>query len=309
MLTIFTIPKAFTGHIDVIQRNAIRSWTLLEPRCQVILVGDDEGTSEAARDLGVKNIPNVKRNEYGTPLLDSAFDLAEAGSSYPLMCHINADIILMNDFMVAVKRLEERSNRFLMTAQRWDLDIDTLLDYGNGWEDGLLKHLSEKGKLSHATGIDFWVYSKGLLDNMPPFAVGRIATESWLLYKTRIKNADLIDSTSAILSIHQNHDYTHHPEGLIGVGTGVEAQRNRELVGGKPYFFTIRDRTHVLTPKELKRARDVWKIWRTLRTSLVLHPGMPIPVKFASILFNGIIDVVRDLIIKVKRLTFQKILG
>jgi len=37
MLTLFTIPKAFQGHTGVIQRNAIRSWTLLRPECEIIL--------------------------------------------------------------------------------------------------------------------------------------------------------------------------------------------------------------------------------------------------------------------------------
>ncbi len=31
MITIFAIPKPFKGHIDVIQRNAIQSWTKLSP--------------------------------------------------------------------------------------------------------------------------------------------------------------------------------------------------------------------------------------------------------------------------------------
>ena len=30
-LTIFAVPKPFEGHIDVIQRNAIRSWQRLRP--------------------------------------------------------------------------------------------------------------------------------------------------------------------------------------------------------------------------------------------------------------------------------------
>ena len=53
MLTLFTIPKAFVGHIGDIQRNAIKSWTLLRPKCEVILLADDSGTSEVAEELGV----------------------------------------------------------------------------------------------------------------------------------------------------------------------------------------------------------------------------------------------------------------
>jgi len=37
-LTIFAIPKAFRGHIGVIQRNAIETWTRMRPAPQVLLL-------------------------------------------------------------------------------------------------------------------------------------------------------------------------------------------------------------------------------------------------------------------------------
>jgi hypothetical protein len=37
MLTLFTTPKAFSRHINVIQRNALRSWKLLDPDAEVIV--------------------------------------------------------------------------------------------------------------------------------------------------------------------------------------------------------------------------------------------------------------------------------
>ncbi len=67
MLTLFAIPKAFRGHINTIQRNAIKSWTLLNPKPEIILLGDDEGTAEVAQEFGLIHIPEVDRNEYGTP--------------------------------------------------------------------------------------------------------------------------------------------------------------------------------------------------------------------------------------------------
>ena len=44
VLTIFATPKAFRGHFDIIQRNAISSWTKLG--VDVILMGDDAGGPE-----------------------------------------------------------------------------------------------------------------------------------------------------------------------------------------------------------------------------------------------------------------------
>src|SRR5258708_5993644 len=73
MITIFAMPKAFRGHIDVIQRNAIMSWTRLSIKPEVILLGTDEGTAEVAREFGVCHLPEVARNPEGTPLVSDLF--------------------------------------------------------------------------------------------------------------------------------------------------------------------------------------------------------------------------------------------
>src|SRR5690606_5406703 len=73
VLTIFTIPKPFEGHIDVIQRNALESWCRLDAQVEVILCGDDPGVAEAAQDLGMKHLGVLPCTDYGTPLLDEAF--------------------------------------------------------------------------------------------------------------------------------------------------------------------------------------------------------------------------------------------
>src|SRR5579863_2067444 len=73
MLTMFTTPKPFRGHIGVIQRNALKSWTLLHPDLEVILFGDDEGAAVVAGEFGLRHEPHVERNEFGTNRLDSMF--------------------------------------------------------------------------------------------------------------------------------------------------------------------------------------------------------------------------------------------
>src|SRR5260370_906360 len=70
MLTLYTIPKAFDEHIGIIQRNAIRSWTLLRPPCEVILFGDDAGTAEVAALLRGCRLPRIPKETVGyTPPL------------------------------------------------------------------------------------------------------------------------------------------------------------------------------------------------------------------------------------------------
>ena len=59
MLTIFALPKAFHGHFGVIERNAITSWTRLQPKPEIILFGDDEGTANIADKLGLQHVLNI----------------------------------------------------------------------------------------------------------------------------------------------------------------------------------------------------------------------------------------------------------
>src|ERR1051325_4314369 len=105
MLTLFAVPKPFTGKIATLQRNAIRSWTCLNPKPQILLIGDEAGTAEAAAELGVQHLFPVARNSFGTPLINDVIEKAEAASEDKIFCYINADIILLDDFMRAVEQV------------------------------------------------------------------------------------------------------------------------------------------------------------------------------------------------------------
>ena len=131
-ITLFSAPKPLTDpHIATIQRNAIRSWTLL-PEVEVILLGEETGLAEAARELGVRHIPNVTRNTSGTPLISSMFSLARENSNSPLLCIVNADMLLMPDFVEAAKQVVKLKDNFILLSQRWDLDVAQPLEFTKG---------------------------------------------------------------------------------------------------------------------------------------------------------------------------------
>jgi len=46
VLTFFTTAKPFLGHAKIIQRNALKSWTLVHPDVEVIVFGDEHGSAE-----------------------------------------------------------------------------------------------------------------------------------------------------------------------------------------------------------------------------------------------------------------------
>lgn len=273
MLTIFTIPKAFHGLNGVIQDNAIRSWLALEPAPEIILLGRDDGVAETAAKFGLKHAADVDCNEHGTPLVSSMFEIAQGIAGNPLMCYINADIILLNDFLPAIRRIAMPT--FLVIGRRWDMDITEPLDFSEAsWEKRLRARLAEEGGLHGATGLDYFVFPRGFYRDIPPFAVGRTTWDNWLAYHARRQKAPLIDATGAITIIHQNHDYSHSPAGETGVWKGPEAQVNFALAGDGKYAFSIANATHLMTPLGIRAARTPRYLYTRLTELPVLHPGL-----------------------------------
>ncbi|MDD5703899.1 MAG: hypothetical protein PHU23_17840, partial [Dehalococcoidales bacterium] len=255
----------------VIQRNAILSWKLLGPDCEIILFGSEKGTAEIAAELGIRHIPEVERNEYGTPLVNSLFNKAQKIASHDILCYVNADIILTQDFLTSVQRASNQKDQFLLIGQRWDVELNKLLDFTNQrWELEIRGYLAKYGKLHPATGIDYFVFRKGLWGDIPPFAIGRTVWDIWLVYRGLYLKVPVIDATKTITAIHQNHDYSHNDRGIIGIWEGPEAQQNRQYYKGYAgnRFFAIRDATWVLTSKGVERASPVKVLYyRTIATS------------------------------------------
>jgi hypothetical protein len=253
MITFFSTPKPFRGHIGVIQRNAICSWKLLHPDTEVILFGYEEGAAEAARELGARHEPEVDRNSLGTPLLSSLFDRADRLARHGRLCFLNADILLSGDFLAASTRLAQMQESSLMVGRRCDVDITQPLDFSRpDWSEGLLSMARELGRLRPPQWIDYFVFPRGLLSQqVPPFAVGRPGYDNWLLWKVRSMGVPVVDATQVVLAVHQNHDYSHHPGGQSGLWQDVEARQNYALLG-KGHFATIDNATHRLTPNGLR---------------------------------------------------------
>ena len=62
LLTIFSAPKAFTGHVGIIQQNAIRSWLSLRPKPRIILFCNEAGTADVLRGIDVELVSEVEAN-------------------------------------------------------------------------------------------------------------------------------------------------------------------------------------------------------------------------------------------------------
>lgn len=255
LLTLFAIPKPFAGHISVIQRNAIASWTRLEPRPQILLFGDEAGTAETAHELGVCHVPQVTCNEFGTPLLSDVLAQAERQASSGLLCYVNADIILMGDFMRAVQQTAAVLPRFLLAGRRWNLDVNEPLDFMPDWQKCLRTEAETRGELFLTGAIDYFCFPHGLFGDVPPFAIGRTVWDNWLLWRAHASGAALVDATPSVLAVHQNHHYGHHTGGKTGVFHGPEAARNFALTGGEHHHYSLGVATHLVTARGAERRR------------------------------------------------------
>jgi len=255
LITLFSAPKPFTNpHIAMIQRNAIKSWTLL-PDVDVILLGEEEGLAEAARELGVKHIATVDSNANGVPLISSMFKLARKNSNSDLLCIINADMVLMPDFVEAAKQSVKLKDKFVLLSQRWDLDVTAPLDFSGDWSHGLRSKVNGQGQLHRPAGSDFFLFPRSCYADIPTFTIGRAGWDNWMIYKARKENWAVIDCTPSVMIVHQNHDYSHLP-GAKPHYDHPETNENIRLAGGQANVrYTILDSTHQLVGDTLARPK------------------------------------------------------
>lgn len=273
MLTLFTIPKAFRSHIGVIQTNAIQSWLRLGADCEIILLGGEEGTAELAARFHLRHLPDVARNEYGTPLLHSIFQQAEAAAASSVMCYVNADVILMSDLLQAVRRVLREKWPSLVIGRRWDVDLRTAWDFDQpGSEEQLHRYVRTTGRRHAPYAMDYFVFPKGLWSEIPPFAIGRTLWDNWLVCQAKRQGVPVVDASAVVTAIHQQHDYSHAAGGEVGAWQGLEARRNLELLGGIDNIFDLRDATLALTPHGICPVRDARVVYRRLVHSRAVRP-------------------------------------
>lgn len=254
MITLFAVPKPMEGEFARLQENAAGSWIRIGFGAEILLFGGERGVEAFARRMGIDHVGGIVRNAYGTPRVDDIFRRAEKLAEQPLLGYINADIILGQGFLDAVRTLSGLTRPFLAVGRRWDLDVAGTVDFSDpDWEAGLRRQAAERGVLHAETGIDYFIYRRGLWGEIPPFAIGRTMWDNWLIMEARRRRAMVIDATECIWALHQNHGYNHHPQGAQGVWKGPEAAENERLAGGAMRLFNIVDATHRMTGGRIER--------------------------------------------------------
>lgn len=267
MLTFFTTAKPFVGHSAIVQRNALQSWKRLHKGVEVILFGNEEGAEEVSAELGLRHEPHVERHESGVKYLNSMFERAQQAAQNEYLCYSNCDIVLMGDFWKAFERVRAWRERFLLVGRRWDTDITEPIHFEErDWEEHWRAFAVKRGFHQNPHFIDYFVFRRNEFAEVPPLVVGRSYWDWWIVRKALENGTAVVNCSSCVAAIHQNHGYTYHPGGKLGTHSDELAARNYELGGGK-LLRNMEDATHRMNRRGKISRRPVrlplwtWKMW------------------------------------------------
>jgi hypothetical protein len=253
-LAVFSAPKPFLNpHINTIQRNAIQSWMHLGSEVEVYLMGNEDGMAEVASEFQIRHCKDVKCSAEGTPYISSMFDFARQSSDAPYLAILNADILLMPDFVDAAHQVGAQAEEFLFLGRRWDLDVQQELDFSSGWEQRLRADVETRGNLHGPVGSDYFLFPRDLLIDMPEFTIGRSGWDNWTIYHAVKLGWQVVDVTRSTMIVHQNHDYSHLPGNKPPYDL-PETKKNISIAGGMKTMYTILEANKILVDGKLKPA-------------------------------------------------------
>ena len=212
MITFFSIPRGGDEHVEILKK-AVKSWRKAAPKSQVVLFGDDPGVPETARLLRTDYVGDVSRNEHGTPLIDGVWKNAEELASNDWLMEISGDVLLEETSLRDVIAAVGDYARPFVIGQRWD---------SNPNATGLTLHAP--------CGVDYFLFRRGTLGAIPPFAVGRSIYDNWLvwasLYRWRMQ---VVDATNVIKAVHHYHSFSNGTDTKADAVFMKERQQNEQL--------------------------------------------------------------------------------
>jgi hypothetical protein len=146
-------------------------------------------------------------------------------------------------------------HKYVLLGQRWDYDIAKPIDFTDGWESQLRESVRKQNQLHRPAGSDFFLFPTSCYQDIPNFTIGRAGWDNWMIYKARREGWAVIDCTPSVMIVHQNHDYSHLPDGKPHY-EHPETNDNICLAGGQANIrYTILDATHQLADGKLIRPK------------------------------------------------------
>jgi glycosyltransferase involved in cell wall biosynthesis len=250
------------------QFNAWGSWKRI-PDCSVSVFGNAPGVGDHAKRFGFRSIPAVKRDNFGRPLLNSIFERMHNESAASVLGYVNSDIILLPGLATSLAAVRAQFDAYLIVARRWNVESLPALDFAPGWDEKLRNVVAREGELFTPYGIDLFVFSRGLLREIPPFGLGSDYWDNYLVMLTRRRGYPVIDVTEQVMLVHQNHSFGKY-RSAAERRRGPEGLRAFALAGDSHALLgQTTDATHVVAHGELRCAETAHV------TAVLPHSGEP----------------------------------
>jgi len=298
-ISFFSTPKKFEGHNGIIQTNAVNSWLRIKGEVEIILLGEEDIPKEL-KEKGIKINKNIETDVEGRPLISSLFEVGEKIAKNEVVCYINSDIILEEDFLEKFKDIINKENKFLIIGRRIDQNITTKIN-NKDWNS--IFKIAEKSPKQLEWYIDYFCFKKGLIKQIPKFSVGRVGWDNWVIYKAISNGAKVIDASEDIIAIHQNHSFGKY-NSRAEMKRSEGDKKNITLAGGRDYFFGITDAPFILKNGELEKNRKLIHYFRIFEKSYVLWPKL----KIFKILIRPLCFIIKQIYeLKSPEITLYKI--
>lgn len=202
--TIVSVPFPFKDNQLTIdhQHNAIKSWTLLDPRPEIVLLGYEYGIAEVAQEYGCIHVPGIGTNELGHLSMKSIFKQIAQHATNDWIAYLDTDAILLDDFLPMVDYCTSRWENCLVCAGRWDANLPNRIKFSDpNWQKYVLNAVYKEGK----KGSDYFIYRKGFYQHIPDFSIGKGAWDGWMIGAALEQKIPVVNVTQACHVVHQKH--------------------------------------------------------------------------------------------------------
>ncbi len=210
VLTLFTSFKFSLNKTDIYQRT-LKNWAELRPFVQPIYfkVTNEESNKNLLNEARQLGWMIEDMNELGVnstlPVFKSIFLKGMQLTKSAFYGFSNGDILFLDGLIETLCFLHEEIpwTRFLLTARRINLNSTFLLP--SVTKTRMLDLVRQNGRQFIPNAIDLFIVSANSYswENVPPFVIGRITYDNWLLANALLNNISVVDVTRTVPLLHQ----------------------------------------------------------------------------------------------------------
>lgn len=280
MITLFTTFKPFLGNDIIPQVNALRSWRQISSDIEIIVFGENKGETKILQEVGAICLSEVELYNNKLPLISSMFSKVSQIAGNPICCYVNGDILLTKKFSETIRKIHVKLKKnYLLCGQRYDLDIESLINFNKNCEDDFKNKYYDKMILHPPTGSDYFVFPKGQygINDIPEIVVGLPGWDSWMIYNgVAERKFKVVDLSNTVKVYHQNHKSCYSHNSLI--------HNCSFFINKAKYIYTLNECNYFTNNLAVKRKSKLQKIMIKIFHKILRI--FKIYIKFVILRFN-----------------------